>query len=238
MSNTILEVKDLSVYYGPLKVVRNLCFSVDDGEVVALIGANGAGKSSIVNGVCGVLEKATGEVTFLGARIDSDKPNLRVEKGLVQVPEGRLLFASLTVFENLNIGACLPRARGRKAQNLAFVYHLFPRLEERKQQYAGTLSGGEQQMLAIGRALMANPRMLILDEPSWGLAPKLVSNVFEAVRKINDEGVTILLVEQHIKQCLQVARRALVIENGRISVEGSSTELMNNDHVRQAYLGI
>lgn len=140
--------------------------------------------------------------------------------------------------ENLNIGACLPRARENKSKNLEFVYDLFPRLAERKHQYAGTLSGGEQQMLAIGRSLMANPKLLILDEPSWGLAPKLVLDVFDAVRKINHEGVTIILVEQHTKQCLRVAQRALVIENGKISVEGISEELMNNEHVKRAYLGM
>lgn len=238
MSKTVLDVKDLSVYYGPLNVVRNLSFSINEGEIVALIGANGAGKSSIINGICGVLEKVTGEVTFMGERIDTYKPNLRVEKGLVQVPEGRLLFTSLTVLENLSIGACLPRARSVRERNLSFVYQIFPRLAERKQQYAGTLSGGEQQMLAIGRALMADPKVLILDEPSWGLAPKLVSDVFDAVKKINNEGVTILLVEQHIKQCLRVARRALVIENGKISVEGNSIDLLQNDHVKKAYLGM
>lgn len=238
MSNVVLEVKNLSVSYGPLMVVRNLSFSVNDGEILALIGSNGAGKSSIINGLCGVLSGITGEVSFYGERIDGKPANERVEKGLVQVPEGRLLFTSMTVLENLNIGACLPRARENKSKNLEFVYDLFPRLAERKHQYAGTLSGGEQQMLAIGRSLMANPKLLILDEPSWGLAPKLVLDVFDAVRKINHEGVTIILVEQHIKQCLRVAQRALVIENGKISVEGISEELMNNEHVKRAYLGM
>ncbi|MEA4899629.1 ABC transporter ATP-binding protein [Bacillota bacterium Meth-B3] len=238
MTEQILEVKNLAVKYGALTVVRDVDFAVEPGEIMAIIGSNGAGKSSIINAICGVAPGATGSIRFLGKPIEGEKPNKRVEMGLVQVPEGRLLFSSLTVLENLQVGACLPEARARMNQSLEHVYELFPRLAERKKQFAGTLSGGEQQMVAIGRAMMSCPKMLIFDEPSWGLSPRLVLDVFEAVRKINREGVTVIMVEQHIQQCLRVAQRAIIIENGRVAMAGESDALLHDDHVHQAYLGM
>ncbi|WHH60919.1 ABC transporter ATP-binding protein [Petroclostridium sp. X23] len=238
MVKVILDIKNLSVSYGPLNVVHDVNLSVQEGEIMAFIGSNGAGKSSIINAICGVVPGRSGAVTFNGERIDALKPNERVERGLVQIPEGRLIFSSLTVLENLQMGATLPGARAKLKESLEFVCEIFPRLAERKKQFAGTLSGGEQQMVAIGRGLMSCPKLLILDEPSWGLAPKITSEVFEAVRKINREGVTIILVEQHIQQCLRVAERACVIENGIMTKEGLSADLLNDDHVRCAYLGL
>ncbi|MGI6739300.1 MAG: ABC transporter ATP-binding protein [Christensenellales bacterium] len=238
MANIILDVKNLNVRYGELTVVRDVSFAVKQGEIMSIIGSNGAGKSSIINAICGLIPDISGSIQFLGKQIEKEKPNKRVEMGLVQVPEGRLLFSSLTVLENLQIGACLPDAYVRINQSLEYVFELFPRLAERKKQYAGTLSGGEQQMLAIGRALMSRPKLLILDEPSWGLAPKLVLEVFDAEQKINREGVTIIMVEQHIQQCLRVAERAIIIENGRITMSGKSEDLLEDDHVRKAYLGM
>lgn len=238
MAEHILEVKNLTVKYGSLTVVRDVSFMVKAGEIMAIIGSNGAGKSSMINAICGIVPGAAGSIRFLGKEIDGEKPNKRVEMGLVQVPEGRLLFSSLTVLENLQVGACLPHARAKMNQSLERVYALFPRLAERRKQFAGTLSGGEQQMVAIGRALMSCPKLLICDEPSWGLSPRLVLDVFEAVRKINREGVTVIMVEQHIQQCLRAAQRAIIIENGRIAMEGESSALLHDDHVRKAYLGM
>ncbi len=238
MSSTMLNVEKLTVQYGRLTVIRDMNLSVAEGEITALVGANGAGKSSVINAVCGVLPGAAGTVEFLGERIDGLKPHERVGRGLVQIPEGRLLFGSLTVLENLELGANSERARASIREGLEYVFALFPRLRQRRSQIARTLSGGEQQMLAIGRGLMSRPRMLIMDEPSWGLAPKLVSEVLEAVKKINAEGVTVLLVEQHIQQCLRVADRAYVIENGSIVMEGSGAGVLADEHVRKAYLGL
>ncbi|MGI6404414.1 MAG: ABC transporter ATP-binding protein [Oscillospiraceae bacterium] len=238
MADIVLEVKNLSVKYGPLTVVRDVSFSVAQGEILAIVGANGAGKSSIINAICGITPQSTGSIQFFGKPIENEKADCRVAQGLVQVPEGRLLFNNLTVLENLQVGACLPEARAKMQETLEYVYTLFPRLAERKKQFAGTLSGGEQQMVAIGRALMSKPKLLILDEPSWGLSPLLVKDVFNAVHKINCEGVTVILVEQHIQQCLRASNRAIIIENGKFFMSGPSESLLNDDHVRRAYLGL
>jgi len=236
--DTMLKVEGLSVRYGQVTVVRDVSFDVTEGEIAALVGANGAGKSSIINGITGVIPGVGGKVEFLGARIDNMKPNERVELGLVQIPEGRCLFGNMTVMENLELGAYIKRARPKREATLDYVFSLFPILKERKGQIAKTLSGGEQQMLSIARGLMCKPRMLILDEPSWGLAPKLVSEVINTIKAINREGMTILLVEQHIKQCLEISNRAYVVENGRIVLQGMGREIFENSMVKKAYLGL
>lgn len=239
MTNNILEVENLTVKYGHVTVIRDLSISIQEGEIAALIGANAAGKSSIINAICGLLpDVSCTSIKFCGERIDDLKSFDRVSRGLIQVSEGRLLFGNLTVMENLEMGAYLQRGKGTFDKSIEYVFSLFPRLKERRKQLAKTLSGGEQQMVAIARGLMGQPKMLILDEPSWGLAPKLITEVFETVRKINMQGVTILLVEQQIKRCLKVAGRAYVLENGEFALEGKSEDLLNNDHVRRAYLGM
>ncbi|HQJ24081.1 MAG TPA: ABC transporter ATP-binding protein [Bacillota bacterium] len=234
----MLKVEGLSVRYGQVTVVRDVSFNVSQGEIVTLVGANGAGKSSIINGITGVIPCVSGKVEFLGTRIDSMKPNERVELGLVQIPEGRCLFGNMTVMENLELGAYIRRARPKRQETMDYVFSLFPILKERKEQIAKTLSGGEQQMLSIARGLMCKPRMLILDEPSWGLAPKLVSEVISTIKAINSEGMTILLVEQHVKQCLEISNRAYVVENGRIVLQGLGREVFENSMVKKAYLGL
>lgn len=234
----MLKVEGLSVRYGQVTVVRDISFNVSQGEIVTLVGANGAGKSSIINGITGVIPCVSGKVEFLGTRIDSMKPNERVELGLVQIPEGRCLFGNMTVMENLELGAYIRRARPKRQETMNYVFSLFPILKERKEQIAKTLSGGEQQMLSIARGLMCKPRMLILDEPSWGLAPKLVSEVISTIKAINSEGMTILLVEQHVKQCLEISNRAYVVENGRIVLQGLGREVFENSMVKKAYLGL
>lgn len=234
----MLKVNGLSVRYGELQVVRDVSFAVQQGEIVALVGANGAGKSSVINAICGVISGAAGSIEFMGHKIDTLKPHERVELGLVQIPEGRLLFGGMSVLENLQLGAYLAEARKQRESSLQFVFSLFPVLRERKNQIARTLSGGEQQMLAIGRGLMSRPRMLILDEPSWGLAPKLVTGLLATIQRINAEGITVLLVEQHIQQCLMIANRAYVLENGSIVLEGTGKEVLENNHVKKAYLGL
>lgn len=234
----MLKVEGLSVRYGQVTVVRDISFNVSQGEIVTLVGANGAGKSSIINGITGVIPCVSGKVEFLGTRIDSMKPNERVELGLVQIPEGRCLFGNMTVMENLELGAYIRRARSKRQETMDYVFSLFPILKERKEQIAKTLSGGEQQMLSIARGLMCKPRMLILDEPSWGLAPKLVSEVISTIKAINSEGMTILLVEQHVKQCLEISNRAYVVENGRIVLQGLGREVFENSMVKKAYLGL
>ncbi len=234
----MLKVNDLTAAYGELRVVNNVAFAVREGEITALVGANGAGKSTIINAICGVLPRAVGSVEFLGQEISALKPYERVRLGLIQIPEGRHLFGAMTVMENLQLGAYIPEARKHLNSTLAFVFSLFPRLEERKSQIARTLSGGEQQMLAVGRGLMCKPRMLILDEPTWGLAPKLVANLLKTIQDINAEGITVLIVEQHIQQSLQIAHRAYVLENGNIVLEGTGKEVIRNEHVKQAYLGL
>ena len=232
----MLKVDDIHVYYGSIHAVKGVSFEVNEGEVVTLIGANGAGKSTVLNTVSGLLHPRTGSVRFLDQDLRGVPPHKVVERGLAQVPEGRRIFLQMTVEENLEMGA-YTQPKSSVAPGVADVYKRFPRLEERRSQVAGTLSGGEQQMLAMGRALMSRPKLLMLDEPSMGLAPLLVEQIFEIIRELHAAGTTILLVEQNAQAALSVADRAYVLETGRVSLSGTGAELMASDQVRRAYLG-
>ena len=232
----LLEVNDINVYYGAIHAIKGISFEVNEGEIVTLIGANGAGKSTTLNTVSGLLRSKTGYIHFLGEDIGKVPAHKLVEKGLSQVPEGRRVFLQMTVQENLEMGAYTEKA-GAVSANLERVYEQFPRLRERYKQVAGTLSGGEQQMLAMGRALMSSPKLLMLDEPSMGLAPILVEQIFEIIQSLHKAGTTILLVEQNAQMALSIADRAYVLETGRISLSGPAAELLTNDSVRKAYLG-
>ena len=232
----MLKVEGIDVFYGNIHAVRQISFSVEQGEIVTLIGANGAGKSTILNTVSGLLRPKNGTVTFEGRRIDHLPPHKVLTFGLAQVPEGRRIFSRMTVEENLEMGA-YTRPGAECAGALEDVYRRFPRLAERRRQIAGTLSGGEQQMLAMGRALMAKPKLLMLDEPSMGLAPLLVEQIFEIIKELHAAGTTILLVEQNAQMALSVADRAYVLETGRIVMEGAAAALLEDDKVRSAYLG-
>jgi branched-chain amino acid transport system ATP-binding protein len=234
----MLEVNNLSTFYGQVQVLWDISIKVNEAEIMALVGANGAGKTTLLNTISGVLRPASGTVSFLGQRIDGLAPHTIVEMGLSHVPEGRRLFVDMSVRENLEMGAYTPRAWKNRQETIGQVYELFPRLKEREGQLARTLSGGEQQMLAMGRGLMSRPKMCIIDEPSNGLAPRLVTEVFGIVKSLRDQGITILLVEQNVKQTLEVADRAYVLENGRLTLEGSCDELLKSDHIRKAYLGL
>jgi branched-chain amino acid transport system ATP-binding protein len=234
----LLEIRGLSVAYGDVRVLHDVSLRVGRGEIVSLVGANGAGKTTTLRAVSGLLPVLAGEAAFEGTRLTGLSPSRIVELGIAHVPEGRQLFTNMTVRENLKMGAYLPRAQGDAAATLAHVTALFPRLAERAGQQAGTLSGGEQQMLAIGRALMSRPRLLILDEPSLGLAPLMVKAIFDAVRAINAEGTTVLLVEQNLVQSLRLSHRGYVLETGRIVLAGSGEELLANPHTRKAFLGL
>jgi branched-chain amino acid transport system ATP-binding protein len=236
MLKTMLKVNDINVYYGSIHAIKGVSFSVERGEIVTLIGANGAGKSTILNTVSGLLRSKTGSVSFLDKPIGSLVPHKIVAGGLAQVPEGRRVFLNMTAEENLEMGA-FTRKGAEAAESLADVYMRFPRLKERRKQIAGTLSGGEQQMLAMGRALMSKPELLMLDEPSMGLAPILVEQIFEIIKELNAAGVTILLVEQNAQMALSIADRGYVLETGRIATSASASELLNNDAVKKAYLG-
>ena len=233
----LLEVQDLRAGYGPVEVLRGVSLAVGAGEIVALLGSNGAGKSTLNNNVSGIYRPTAGAVRFDGNDIAGTASAAIVAAGLIQVPEGRRVFPNLSVRENLELGS-YRRARPRRRQNLDKVVATFPRLSERFAQKAGTLSGGEQQMLAIGRALMAEPRLLILDEPSLGLSPLLVDEMFALIGRLNQEGLAILLVEQNVAQSLDLAHRAYVLENGRIAHQGAAADLMNDPGVKRAYLGI
>src|SRR3954471_6216362 len=234
---SLLEVKDLRVFYGAIEALRGVSLRVEQGEVVTLIGANGAGKSTTLRTISGLLEPKSGTIHFDGEEIQGLQPHKIVKAGLVQVPEGREIFANLTVDENLQLGAFLRKDKAAIRADRERALELFPRVRERLAQQAGTLSGGEQQMLAIARALVARPKLLMLDEPSLGLAPQLVRIIFQVIREINREGTTILLVEQNANMALQVAHRAYVIEVGKIRMEGPAAELAASDEVRKAYLG-
>ncbi|MDR7421230.1 MAG: ABC transporter ATP-binding protein [Armatimonadota bacterium] len=234
----ILELRDLQVAYGDQRVVWGVSLEVRDGEVVAVIGPNGAGKTTTLLATAGLLRPLAGQVTFLGARIDGLPPHTIVDRGLALVPEGRRLFGAMTVRENLLLGGYPARARRDRAATLAEVMDLFPVLAARAHQRAGTLSGGEQQMLAIGRALMARPRLLLLDEPSLGLAPRLVRRVFELVREIAARGVTVVVVEQNAFQALEHADRAYVLSGGRVAASGPARELLARDEIRRTYVGL
>jgi branched-chain amino acid transport system ATP-binding protein len=236
--STLLRLDGLEVGYGALTAVRDVSLEVGTGEVVALIGANGAGKTTTLKAITGLLPLRRGWMTLDGERLDGLSPARVVGRGIAHVPEGRQLFPTMTVRENLELGAAGRESRMRRAETLAWVLRLFPRLAERAGQLAGTLSGGEQQMCAIGRGLMARPRLLMLDEPSLGLAPVIVKQIFENLAQINREGTTILLVEQNVGRALGLAHRAYVLESGRIVLSGTSAELLASPHVKQAYLGL
>jgi branched-chain amino acid transport system ATP-binding protein len=232
----MLNVSDINVYYGAIHAVKDVSFEVSDGEIVTLIGANGAGKSTILNTVAGLLRSKTGSIEFCGEPLGGVPAYKTVARGLALVPEGRRVFLQMTVQENLEMGA-YTQANSTVEPGLARVYEQFPRLKERYRQIAGTLSGGEQQMLAMGRALMSNPKLLMLDEPSMGLAPLLVEQIFDIIRQLHEAGTTILLVEQNAQMALSVADRAYVLETGKISMSGDAHELLEDDRVRKAYLG-
>ena len=234
----MLRVSGIDVFYGDVQVLWDVSFHVDEGEVVALIGANGAGKSTTLRTISGLLRPRRGTIEFLGERLDRIPPYRVIELGIAHVPEARRLFPEMTVEENLEMGALKPAAKARRAESLEKVYARFPRLKERRRQLAGTLSGGEQQMLAIGRGLMSLPRMILFDEPSLGLAPLLVEEVFDVVNEIRRDGVTVLIVEQNVRQTLAIADRAYVLETGRIVRHGTGRELLEDPEVRKAYLGV
>ena len=234
----MLQVENLSTGYGKTQVIWDLSLKVDEGEFVALVGANGAGKSTLLRTISGVIRPWSGTITFDGKRIDTVHANDIVDMGLSHIPESRKLFTDMSIRENLEMGAYPRRSWKQRRQTMEEVFELFPRLKERAGQLARTLSGGEQQMLAMGRGLMSRPRMVIVDEPSNGLAPKVVTEVFEILQSMRKTGMTILLVEQNVRQTLQIADRAYVLENGRLALEGVCSVLRESDHVRKAYLGM
>ena len=234
----MLNVQKLIVGYQGVSVVREVSLTVQEREIVSVVGANGGGKTTLLKTISGLMKPASGTVEFLGEPIHGLPPHEICKRHLIQVPEGRQLFPKMKVIDNLEMGAYLPEARKQKAQSLERVFGLFPLFKERENQKAGSLSGGEQQMLAIGRALMSAPKLLMLDEPSEGLSPLYTDNVFEALKTLGEQGLTILLVSQEVERSLEMSHRAYVLENGRISLEGKSAELLNNDKVRQAYLGM
>lgn len=234
----MLEINKLDVSYGDVQVIWNVSFHVKQGEIVALIGANGAGKSTILKTISGINRPSKGEIIFDGNAIHTLEAYKLIEKGLAHVPEARRLFVEMTVEENLDMGSLKGNAKVLRAQTKEMVFDLFPRLRERRRQLAGTLSGGEQQMVAIGRGLMAKPSLIMFDEPSLGLAPILVREIFNVIKKIRGEGVTVLIVEQNVKQTLAISDRAYVLETGKVVLEGSGEALLNDAHVRAAYLGV
>jgi branched-chain amino acid transport system ATP-binding protein len=235
---SFLSVERIEVRYGDALALFDVSLEVQQGEIVSLVGANGAGKTTALKAISGLLKPRSGQILFCGNRLNDLPAHSIVNLGIVQIPEGRQLFPYMTVLENLELGSYTPEARKRLDDSLEQVFELFPLLKDRKSQLAGTLSGGEQQMLAIGRGLMANPRLLMLDEPSLGLAPMLVKSIFAAIEAINRQGTTILLVEQDVQKSLALARRGYVMENGRITLKGEAKELLSNEHLRKAYLGI
>lgn len=233
----MLEVKDLHVHYGVIEALKGVSLQVEQGKIVSLIGANGAGKTTMLHAISGIVKKSGGSIAFLGNDITKAKAKNIVEQGLIQVPEGRRIFTGLTVYENLMMGAFLRKDKEGIQKDLQHCYELFPILSERTNQDAATLSGGEQQMLAMARALMAQPKLLLLDEPSMGLAPILVKEIFSIIEEINKNGTTILLIEQNAKMALSIADKAYVLETGNIVLEGSGKELLNSANVQKAYLG-
>ena len=233
----MLEIKDLNVFYGAIHALKGISLTVEEGELVSLIGANGAGKTTTLHTISGLLPAASGSVTLDGKDLQKVAPNKIISLGLAHVPEGRHVFARMTVEENLRMGAYIIKDQKKISENLENVYSHFPRLKERSRQLAGTLSGGEQQMLATGRALMTNPRIVLMDEPSMGLSPLLVKEIFSIIQELHESGITILLVEQNAKMALAVADRAYVLETGCISMSGKAAELAEDDRVRKAYLG-
>lgn len=233
----MLQIKDIDVYYGNIQALRDISLEVNEGEIVTLIGANGAGKSTLLKTISGLLKPKKGSIEYLGSNIDGKPAQSIVKAGISHVPEGRRVFANMTVEENLDLGAYLRKDRDGIKKDLEHVYELFPRLHERRKQLSGTLSGGEQQMLAMGRALMSKPKLIILDEPSMGLAPLMVKNIFNIIEMVNKEGVTVLLVEQNANMALSIADRAYVLETGSIVLAGTAKELQESEEVKAAYLG-
>ena len=233
----MLEIKDLNVFYGAIHALKGISLTVEEGELVSLIGANGAGKTTTLHTISGLLTAASGSITLDGKDLQKVAPNKIISMGLAHVPEGRHVFARMTVEENLRMGAYIIKDQKKISENLENVYSHFPRLKERSRQLAGTLSGGEQQMLATGRALMTNPRIVLMDEPSMGLSPLLVKEIFSIIQELHESGITILLVEQNAKMALAVADRAYVLETGCISMSGKASALAEDDRVRKAYLG-
>lgn len=233
----LLEIKDLEVNYGVIKAIKGVSFDVNEGEIIALIGANGAGKTTILHTITGLIQAKKGSIVFDGKELTKTPPHKIVSMGMAHVPEGRRIFQQLSVLENLKLGAYTRKDKSEIASTLKMVYERFPRLEERKNQVAGTLSGGEQQMLAMGRALMSKPRIILMDEPSMGLSPLLVSEIFDIIKVINESGTTVLLVEQNAKKALSIADRAYVLETGKITLSGGAKDLINDESVKKAYLG-
>ena len=232
----MLEIKDVEVFYGMIQAIKGVSFEVNEGEVIALIGANGAGKTTILHSITGLIAPKKGQIFFEGQDITSTPAHKIVSMGMAHVPEGRRVFAQLTVLENLKMGAFTRKDKEEVEESLIRVYKRFPRLEERKNQMAGTLSGGEQQMLAMGRALMSKPRIILMDEPSMGLSPIYVNEIFDIIKSINEGGTTVLLVEQNAKKALSIAHKAYVLETGKIVLNGDAKDLMNDDSVKKAYL--
>lgn len=233
----MLEIRDLQVYYGMIQAIKGISLDVNEGEVIALIGANGAGKTTTLHTITGLLKPKAGSVMFNGVDITKVPAHKIVSMGMAHVPEGRRVFAQLSVLQNLRLGAYTRNDKAEIEESLANVYKRFPRLEERKNQMAGTLSGGEQQMLAMGRALMSRPKIILMDEPSMGLSPIFVNEIFNIIKDVSADGVTVLLVEQNAKKALSISDRAYVLETGSITVDGDAKELMNNDAIKKAYLG-
>ena len=233
----LLEVKDIEVYYGVIKAIKGISFEVNEGEVIALIGANGAGKTTTLHTISGLITPKVGSITFDGKDITKVPAHSIVSLGMAHVPEGRRVFSQLSVYDNLKLGAFTRTDKDEIEKSLKYVYERFPRLEERKKQLAGTLSGGEQQMLAMGRALMSRPKIVLMDEPSMGLSPILVSEIFDIIKTISESGTTVLLVEQNAKKALEIADRAYVLETGTISMSGKASDLANDEGIKKAYLG-
>ena len=233
----MLEIKDLEVYYGVIQAIKGVSFEVNKGEIIALIGANGAGKTTILQTISGLIPSKNGNIIFNGKDITKVPGHKIVYMGMAQVPEGRRVFAELTVLQNLKLGAYSRKDKAEINETLKMVYERFPRLEERKNQLAGTLSGGEQQMLAMGRALMSKPDIILMDEPSMGLSPIFVNEIFDIIKKINASGTTVLLVEQNAKKALSIANRAYVLETGKIALSGNASDLINDENIKKAYLG-
>ena len=234
----MLAVENIDVFYGDLQILWDVSFEVNEGEIVALVGANGSGKSTTLKTVSGLLSPANGSIMFQDQHLNLIPANKIIEHGVAHVPEGRRLFPEMTVRENLIMGSLSPSAKAKRNETMEWVFGLFPRLREREKQLAGTLSGGEQQMVAVGRGLMALPKLIMFDEPSLGLAPILVAEIFKIIKRINHEGVTVLVTEQNTKQSLETSDRGYVLENGRVVLSGTGQELLHNEHVKEAYLGI
>ena len=234
----MLKVETVSAQYGDIKVLWEASLEVSSKEMVTMVGSNGSGKTTLINTIMGLMHPTSGRIEFLGEPIHQLPPHKIVEKGISLIPEGRKLFPDMTVLENLELGAYFPNARKKIPETLRWVFELFPRLQERKAQLAGTLSGGEQQMVTVGRGLMSLPQLLLIDEPSMGLAPIVVAELFRTIRRINQEGVTVFLVEQNARQAMEISDRAYVLENGRIVREGKSKDLLRDDEIRKAYLGL